>query len=103
MVEFAARLAAGDVAEEIGFELQGQRACAENASLQPDAQDGFGTHAPFAQKRVSIGRINHLAAPGRHSPGMGMPVRNWREHGRTGHFSAAGCLWFAALSRDLVR
>ena len=79
LIELAARLLFGEMAEQISFELQGQRTSAENPLLQADAQDRFRTHGPVEEERVTERGIDHLTAPGCDGPGLRMPVRNGRQ------------------------
>ena len=73
------------MAEQVGFELHGQRSGAEDPLLQANAQHRLRAHGAVEEEGVAEWGIDHLAAPGGDGPGLRMPVRNRRQQGGAGH------------------
>ena len=85
LVEFTASLLLGDVAEQVGLHLNGQGTRAEDPFLETHPQHGLRSHATVEHEGVPEGGVDHLPAPCRHGPGMGLPVWTRREHRWAGH------------------
>ena len=79
LVKAAPGLGLGAVVEQVGVQLKGDKTTIENPPLHAHPGQVLGPGLAVEQEGVAeVGRV-HLAAPGSHRPGEGVPVRQRRQ------------------------
>ena len=90
LVEFAARLLQGAMAQQVAVPFQGHGAGIDQALVKAEAQFVFGPQPPLELERLAEVGIDALAAPEGHGQGVGVPVGDWRQQQRAGHGQGLG-------------
>ena len=85
LVKAAAGLGGGGVGQQVGVELEGKGTAIDQAAVEPQAGEVFGSPASLEIEGFAEIGIDHLTAPGGHGPVVGMPIGHRRQHRRAAH------------------